>query len=204
MVVFSGPNMNHAYYQFPFLPVLAVFAAKGVIMVQNSGIFQKTLLNNKIGFGLAVFVMIIPLMLASRGIFSTPKSANHVALAGKRVDQLVPKDALVLAAHGSGPVFLYYCNRKGKEFQIHRELLLKAYERQNAEVPEDLITNPIDYLEKLRKEGAQYFAVANLSRLTSHHSFANYMFRNYTVIDQSKGKYVIFDIKNKKMDKVTG
>jgi 4-amino-4-deoxy-L-arabinose transferase-like glycosyltransferase len=197
LIIFSGPNMNHHYYQYPFLLPLSVFAAKGIILLRDSKIFSQSYLNNGIGITLSAITVTVMLLVVYTRIYTIPKSAKNIVEAGDRVNEIVPQNALVVAAYGSGPVFLYYTNRKGWEFMIHRELLPTAYKRQNAELPKSFDSSPIKYLEKLRNEGAQYFAAADVNSLNAHKAFSLYLRNNFNLLDQIEGKYVIYDIREK-------
>jgi 4-amino-4-deoxy-L-arabinose transferase-like glycosyltransferase len=199
LILFSGPNMNHHYYQYPFLPVLAFFAAQGIETIRQSNVFSFTYLNNKIGLAILAITVFLTLALPYKNIYTIPPAAKSIVPAGEKVKAITPKDSLVIASFSSGPVFLYYCDRKGWDFLIHREKLAAAYQEQNATIPDNVNLSPIMQLEGLRRKGAQYFASANMGEFNTHPEFSRYMYRHYRLLAHEKDKYIIFDIRSKKV-----
>jgi len=197
IVGFSGPNMNHPYYQYPLVPVLAYFIAQGVMLIAKSDILSFTYLKNKYGLALLALLLLLSVALPYRYIYTVPKESKFIVEAGRAVDRLTPKDSLVIASYSSGPVFLYYCNRKGWDFLIHLEVLANVYKSQNAILTPDVILDPIKALEKLRGEGAQYFASANMAEFSTRQDFADYMYKHYKLINKKQDPFVIFDITRK-------
>lgn len=111
MTVFAKGNVNHDYYQLPIV-------APGSVLIAISGTYLLKLGKTKFQqlFNLALFAMLVVLSLALgwfevRGFFNINNPA--IVEAGAKVDELTPKDALVIAPYQGDPTFLYQTNRHG-------------------------------------------------------------------------------------------
>lgn len=111
MTVFAKGNVNHDYYQLPIVApgiVLAVLGATSLIKLGKHWL-QKML-------NVGIVISLVALSLAFgwfevRGYFNINNPA--IVEAGHYVDQVTPKDALVIAPYGGDPTFLYLTNRHG-------------------------------------------------------------------------------------------
>ena len=110
-VVIAKGNVTHDYYQMPLIPIGAIFIGKGVEFLLEYG---KHWYNRVINWGAAI--VLILLMLAFgwfevRGYYNI----NHpeIVMAGQAMDQLLPKDARVIAPYDNDSSFLYLTNRHG-------------------------------------------------------------------------------------------
>ena len=109
--VFASGNIRHDYYQVPFIPIAVIFMSIGT----------KTLFNlpsqsfNRFFGPLAAIVLII--LIFAFGAFETRGyywiNKPQIVKAGKAVDQLLPKDATVIAPYNGDAAFLYQTNRHG-------------------------------------------------------------------------------------------
>jgi 4-amino-4-deoxy-L-arabinose transferase-like glycosyltransferase len=109
--VIATGNVTHDYYQLPLVPILAILSAKGVefIFHLGQGKIRKT-------FNTTVILSLIVMMLAFgwfevRGFYQINNPA--IVEAGKKVDQITPKNAKVVAPYNWDPAFLYQTNRIG-------------------------------------------------------------------------------------------
>lgn len=111
MTVFAKGNVNHDYYQLPIVApgtILIVIGAQKLIELGKNWI-QKSL----------TFIMVASLIVLSlalgwfevRGFFNINNPA--IVEAGKKIDEITPKDALVIAPYQGDPSFLYQTNRHG-------------------------------------------------------------------------------------------
>jgi 4-amino-4-deoxy-L-arabinose transferase-like glycosyltransferase len=110
-VVIAKGNVTHDYYQMPLVPIGCIFMAKGVefLLSYGHGIFQKAL-------NYSLIVIFILLMGAFgwyevRGYFNINNPA--IVAAGKKADEILPKDARVITPYQDDPAFLYQTNRIG-------------------------------------------------------------------------------------------
>lgn len=169
---FAMGNVTHDYYQLPLVPIGCILMAKGFeyLMITGEGILPKII--NK-----SLAIVFVILMLAFgwyevRGFFNI----NHweIVRAGKRIDELTPKDAKVIAPYDRDPAFLYQTNRNGwsglrdfKEFQ------------------EDL------------NEGATYYVSVNFDAIT------NALMEQCQVVEKNN-EYVIIALQGCNLDQLSG
>jgi hypothetical protein len=111
MTIFAKGNINHDYYQLPIVApgvVLAVIGAESFLKL------GRTKLQYFINFILVSGLFILSLAFGwfeVRGFFNINNPA--IVEAGKKVDEIVPQDALVIAPYQGDPTFLYQTNRHG-------------------------------------------------------------------------------------------
>jgi hypothetical protein len=110
-VVIAKGNVTHDYYQMPLVPIGCIFMAKGVefLLLYGHSFFQKVV-------NYSLIVIFILLMGAFgwyevRGYFNINNPA--IVAAGKKADEILPKDARVIAPYQDDPAFLYQTNRIG-------------------------------------------------------------------------------------------
>jgi len=111
MTVFAMGNVTHDYYQLPVMPVGSILVGLGFFTLVN---FAKSYYGKVINFFLAVGLIGISLAFGwyqARDFFNINRPA--IVEAGKKVDEILPKDALVIAPYQGDPAFLYQTNRHG-------------------------------------------------------------------------------------------
>jgi hypothetical protein len=109
--VFAMGNVTHDYYQLPIMPVGAILVSLGFFGLLENGknLFQKFILT-----GLAVTLIALSLAFGwfeVRGFFNV--NDWGMVEAGKRVDEITPKNAKIIAPYQTNPSFLYQSNRHG-------------------------------------------------------------------------------------------
>lgn len=110
-IIFATGNIRHNYYQIAFVPVASIFLARGFILLIQGGFeFLPRF------WTILLAILFFPLTF----YFGFKKVAgfyqvNNPAIveAGKRADQILPKEALVLAPYNGDTAFLYQINRPG-------------------------------------------------------------------------------------------
>jgi 4-amino-4-deoxy-L-arabinose transferase-like glycosyltransferase len=186
-------NSVHTYYQFLLIPVAAVFFGKAINKLQLV-ILKRSFLDLSIVKISMIFFTIGIILFYIRPIFSgRVASHQNIITAGKAVQELTNRKDIIIAAKGSGPGFLYYSDRKGWDFLIQRSKLIQLYKDQSAPL-DNLILDPIVILESYRKEGAAYFAAADMKEFNSEPTFATHMRTRYGIVRETP-KYIIFDIR---------
>ncbi len=109
--VFATGNVQHEYYQIPILPFGSVFAALGFWYLWMKKGSYIEMVSRRLS---VIFLLGITLLL---GWYSVKEwySINNPMLVyvGQRADDLLPKDAVVIADYGGDTTFLYYVNRPG-------------------------------------------------------------------------------------------
>jgi len=109
--IFAAGNVTHDYYQLPIMPVGALLVSLGFFEMIDLGknIFQKIILT-----GIGIILITISLAFGwyeVRGFFNI--NDWNMLEAGKRIDEITPKDAKVIAPYQTDPSFLYATNRHG-------------------------------------------------------------------------------------------
>lgn len=110
-VIIAKGNVTHDYYQMPLVPIGAVFIAKGIDFLLTAGrVWYRRIFNYLIAISLV-------LLMFAFGWFETRDYFNinrpEIVEAGRAVDRLLPKDALVIAPYDNDPAFLYQTDRHG-------------------------------------------------------------------------------------------
>jgi hypothetical protein len=111
MTIFAKGNVNHDYYQLPIVApgvVLVVIGAQSLLNLAKTKIQYFT--NWLLVSGLLILSLAFG-WFEVRGFFNINNPA--IVEAGKKVDEIVPKDALVIAPYQGDPAFLYQTNRHG-------------------------------------------------------------------------------------------
>lgn len=111
IIIFAKGNVNHDYYQLPIMPVGAILVAIGFWEIIKSA---KTILQKSINTLIAISLVLLSLAFGwyeVRGFFNINNPA--IVAAGRKVDEITPKDAYVIANYQGDPAFLYQTNRYG-------------------------------------------------------------------------------------------
>lgn len=109
LIVFAAGNVRHDYYQILLLPVICVYAGKGIAYLLTNTNFSRvasiTFLVISIGFTTAFswFTM--------RTFYWINRP--EIITAGIEADKLLPKDAKVIAPYNGDTTFLYQTKRVG-------------------------------------------------------------------------------------------
>ncbi len=124
MTIFAMGNVTHDYYQLPVVPVGSILVAFGFWQLIGSSAKPVIKLINVL---VAVSLLVMSLAFGwyeVRGYFNINRP--EIVAAGKVVDELTPKNALVIAAYNSDPAFLYQTNRHGWPDGVNLEDKVKA------------------------------------------------------------------------------
>jgi hypothetical protein len=109
VIAVASANVMHDYYQILTIPVIALTLSAGTIYLWTQTIFNKAL--TRIILFVSFLVMILTGWYQIKGNYQV----NHGEIidAGKRADQILPKDARVIAPYNGDTAFLYQTNRWG-------------------------------------------------------------------------------------------
>lgn len=111
ITVFAMGNVTHDYYQLPIIPVGSILMAIGVFALIDMGTSRVSkIFNTFIAFSLILFMLAFGWYQA-KDFFNV--NNQSIVEAGTRVDQVLPKDSLVIAPYQGDPAFLYQTNRYG-------------------------------------------------------------------------------------------
>lgn len=111
MIIFATGNVRHDYYQLIIVPVASIFVAIGFVrLIKGEANFVPRL------WTILLAVLFLPLMFyftwnEVKGLYQIN---NPVIIeAGKKADETLPKDAIVVAPYNGDTAFLYHINRPG-------------------------------------------------------------------------------------------
>lgn len=111
LIVFATGNVQHDYYQTLIVPALAIFTARGFILLIN-GIQGFVARIWTIPLGILFFILTFYLSWQRVSGFYQINNPSIVE-AGLVVDRILPKNAVVLAPYQGDSAFLYQTNRPG-------------------------------------------------------------------------------------------
>lgn len=173
IVVFAAGNVTHDYYQIPLIPIFCVFLAKGA----NFLLFERHEAFNRFLCALC-FVLCAGFALAFswyqvRDFYNIQ---GGVDLAGMAVDELTPKNSLVLTGDSNDATLLYNTNRWG---------WTGGYASNFPNEPQTI--------EKVRQMGGTIYVTTKFERESI---FGKYMLDNYPVIRESN-QFIIFNLAGK-------
>jgi hypothetical protein len=108
-IVVASANVMHDYYQILIIPVVAFTLASGSIYLWNQKVFNRILTRSLLIFSIGI--MLITGWYQVKGNYVI----NHweIIEAGKAIDKIAPKDALVVAPYVGDTAFLYQTKRSG-------------------------------------------------------------------------------------------
>ncbi len=110
-IVFATGNVRHNYYQLIFVPVASAFVSLGfAALIKGEKFFVPRIFT----IFLALLLYILAIYFGYKTVSEFYKVNNpSMVEAGKKVDEMVPKNAIVLAPYGGDTAFLYQTNRAG-------------------------------------------------------------------------------------------
>jgi len=170
VTVFAGGNVTHDYYQIPFIPIAAVFLAKGSwwLLTATKKYFSRLLCY--LSLVTCVLFMIGFSWFEVRGFYLIQ---GGVDLAGRAVDELTPEDALVLTGDSNDVTLLYNTNRYG---------WTGGYA--------SYFPNTVGTVKKVREMGGTVYVTTKFDRDSD---FGRGMLKAYPVIKETD-QYIIFSL----------
>ncbi len=110
-VVFATGNVRHDYYQNLMLPILVITLGRGTTMLEN---FLRQKFNPLLATVAVSFLLLVTNISAWQFVKGYFNINHHEYLtAGQAVDELLPKNAIVIAPDFGDTQFLYATNRRG-------------------------------------------------------------------------------------------
>ncbi|MEN8253616.1 MAG: phospholipid carrier-dependent glycosyltransferase [Patescibacteria group bacterium] len=111
LVIFATGNVQHDYYQIILIPIVSILFARGITFLLN----LPKQLNYKLITLSSVFIFILLSLYFSyyevKGYFNINNPS--IVTAGKRIDQLTPNNAKIIAPYMGDTAFLFQTNRTG-------------------------------------------------------------------------------------------
>lgn len=111
LIIFATGNVQHDYYQALIIPALVIFTARGFILLWG-GI--SDFLPRIWTIPLSILFLFMTIYLGwgeVKGLYQINNPA--IVEAGKKADEILPKNAVVLAPYNGDSSFLYQTNRSG-------------------------------------------------------------------------------------------
>lgn len=109
--VIATGNVQHDYYQAIIVPFLCIFLAKGTILLMS---LSRTVYSRSLTLLMTLFVIVFTVGMSGYDVKGYYQVNNPVIIeAGKRVDELTPKNAKIIAPYNGDTAFLYQTHRSG-------------------------------------------------------------------------------------------
>ncbi|MBI2600892.1 glycosyltransferase family 39 protein [Candidatus Daviesbacteria bacterium] len=114
IVIFATGNVRHNYYQISFVPIASIFTALGFYYLVKG---SRELIVRLWTIPVAILFLALTFYFTWLQVKGFYQINNPVIVeAGKKADQILPKDALVVAPYNGDTAFLYQTNRAGFPF----------------------------------------------------------------------------------------
>jgi len=159
--VFATANVRHDYYQTIIVPSVVIMTAVGIVEIWRQNYYSKKIARVLVIVSVAIMIITSYVQIKEFYKINRPELVE----AGNKVDEIVPKDALVIAPYNGDTAFLYQTNRKGWP----------------------VVDRPID---ELIDYGAQYFVSVDLNHYQTIEFSKRFevIFKasNYVIIDLTK------------------
>lgn len=107
--IFASANVMHDYYQIFIMPAVSLAIAQGVVYLTESGFAKRYIALPVLGLVLGIMYSVSFFYIMDNYKINDTQFFQ----AAKRIDEITPKDALVIAPNNGSTVFLYHTNRKG-------------------------------------------------------------------------------------------
>lgn len=126
LVIVAGGNVQHDYYQVLLVPIICMYMGLSLDFILTHA---NALWNRTAAYGVIAVVSLFTVMFSWYEVRTYYWINNPVIVeAGKKADEILPKDALVIAPLGGDTAFLYQTNRKGwpQGLEIEKKMELGA------------------------------------------------------------------------------
>ena len=203
----SDKVMNENFFTLPLVPIGAVFSSLGFEAVRGG--FQRSFLGRgpRVSFNFTVVAALFFLLFSVRyfyhPLFQIPKEDENLLKVASEVKGIVAPDEILIAARGSAPDLLYYCDRNGWPFYLAEQKdfrpksVTAKWNRLNPEQRgkmEKAGRDARDWLEFLRGEGADYFAASYPEEFFKEKELASYLDARYRRIP-TQNDFILFDLR---------
>lgn len=111
LIIVATGNVRHNYYQLILTPLLSIFLARGFVYLFKG---NEDYIPRIWTIMLALFLLPLSFYFGFKSVSEFYKINNPPIIeAGKRADQILPKEAVVVAPYNGDSAFLYQINRSG-------------------------------------------------------------------------------------------
>ncbi len=111
LIVFATGNVRHDYYQTLIIPALAIFTARGFVLLLTG---LRSFVPRIFTIPFALLFLLLTFYFGwneVKGLYQVNNWA--IVEQGRKADKILPKDAVVLAPYDGDTAFLYQINRPG-------------------------------------------------------------------------------------------
>jgi 4-amino-4-deoxy-L-arabinose transferase-like glycosyltransferase len=168
--VFAAGNVTHDYYQIPLIPILCIFLARGADFL----ISEKTI-NRFAGYLLLATCCLFMFAFSWYEVRGFYHLQSGVDLAGVAVNEMAPKEALVLTGDSNDATLLYNTNRFG---------WTGGYASS--------FPNSRETIDVVKRMGGSIYVTTKFDRSSD---FGKYMLESYQVLKETN-QYIIFSLNN--------
>ena len=109
VTIVATANVRHDYYQIVTMPAIALVLASGTVYLWQNNIFNRIMTRILVIFSIPMMIMTGWLLIRDNYNVNHPE----IVEAGREVDRITPKDALVIAPYDGDTAFLYQTGRWG-------------------------------------------------------------------------------------------
>lgn len=173
VTIFASGNVTHDYYQIPFIPLAAIFLAKGTYWLLTAAKQNFSRLMVYLLLAICILFMVGFSWYEVRSFYPIQ---GGVDLAGLAVDELTPKDALVLTGDSNDATLLYNTNRHG---------WTGGYA--------SYFPNTTESLDKARELGAEFYVTTKVKELKDM-DFGQFLYQEFKLVKETD-QYAIFDLR---------
>ena len=179
-------HQTHLYYQMPLVPILCIFAGSGMNYLWEKGLSREGFLKKRIFVKSMIIVIVI--LMAVAGVLRQREylvfKADRLAY-GRRIGELTEEGSLIIFGGWNkgrhlqvkypprDPIDFYFSNRKGWEINLDNW--------------------SFDLVERLRHQGAKYFATFWPNGLDMKTEFEKDIRENYTLLEATD-RWVIYKL----------
>jgi len=180
-LIMFNTHIDDPYYNLNLLPIASILIARMIVLLKDTDYRFKNIFVSKAC--VIIILAITALFILRYGLYAyiVPKGYRYVVEAGKSIQKISDKDALIIASAAGGSQALYFCDRKGWSFLLPRTL----EEEQSA----------INRLNEYIGQGASYFLSAKIDDFEKTSAFKDNLFKNYKLIDYQKGRFIVFKLR---------
>ncbi len=184
-------KMNLEYYYLGYLPVAAVFMARGTELCMQSEVFKREFFVNKVILSAGVFMLAVFIFVYSAKGMATPPYLKNVLHIAQKVRENTSRDELIIT---SSPPILYYADRKGFIFEYYPERIENAVFLWKEEMRNP---TPAGLLDFFKRKGGVLFAENIHENNSPFVDFLDYVAGNFKTIEHEKGRFIISRISGK-------
>lgn len=114
-VIVPGGNIQHDYYQILIIPFISIITGCGLYYISNFTFNSKLLSLFSI-----ISILFLSLFFSAEKILPNYK-INHpeIITAGKKVNEITPKNSIIIAPYNGDTALLYQTNRSGFPIEIY-------------------------------------------------------------------------------------